>query len=177
MKTITKSYDINKDAVLALKNKFGKIHCQNWDKNTIAIEVEITVEASSQEKAEKYFDKIKIDFSGTSSRVSATTNFDDNMFKNNKGEISVDYMVSMPASIGVEIDHKFGDLILESVEGNSSIEVGYGSLEAKKLMGDENDLEIKFSEGYVGYVKNADLEVKYGEMEIDEALSLSAESK
>lgn len=176
-KTISKSFDINKDAVLALTNKFGKIHCQNWDKNTIDIKVEITVDASSQEKADKYFEKIQIEFSGNSSRVSAVTNFDDNMFKNNKGDISVDYMVSMPSSIGVEIDHKFGDLILENVEGNSSVEIAYGSIKAKNLSGSSNTLEVKFSEGYIGMINNAELELKYGELEIDECKSLSAESK
>lgn len=177
-KTISKSFEVNKDAVLAVTNKFGKIHCQNWDKSTISIEVEITVEASSPEKADKYFSKINIDFEGSSSRVSASTHFDDNLFKNNSNnEISVDYNISMPASIGVEMDHKFGDLILGDVEGNSSIDVAYGSLKARKLSGEENDIELKFSEGYIGYVKNAELELKYGELEIDEVVSLSAESK
>ena len=176
-KTVNKSFDVDKNAVLTLKNKFGKIHCENWDKSSIAVEVTITVEASSQEKANKYFEKIAVDISGSSSQVSVVSNFDDNLFKNNKDEISVDFMISMPATISVEVDHKFGDLILPDVEGNSSIELGYGSVKAKKLGGDENDLEIKFSEGYVGYVKNAQIELQYGELEIDEAASLSVESK
>ena len=176
-KKITKSFDINKDATLAVKNKFGKIHCQNWDKNSIAIEVEITVTASNQDKANKYFDKIDINFDGSSTRVSATTSFDDNLFSKNNNEISIDYMISMPASINLEIDNKFGDIILDEVNGSSSIEVGYGSLKANKLTGDNNDLEIKFSDAFIGYVKNADLELKYSELEIDEVQSLSAECK
>lgn len=177
-KKITKSYDVNKDATLALKNKFGKIHCQNWDKNSISIEVEITVVASSQDKANKYFDKIDIDFSGSSSRVSATTSFDDNLFSNkDNNDISIDYMISMPASINIEIDHKFGDIILGEVNGSSAIEVAYGSLKANKLTNDINELEIKFSDAYIGYVKSADLELKYSELEIDEAGSMSAECK
>lgn len=176
-KKITKSFDINKDATLVVKNKFGKINCQNWDKNSIAIEVEITVTATSQDKANKYFDKITIDLTGSSSRVSATTSFDDNMFSKNDNEISVDYMISMPASINIEIDHKFGDIILDEVNGSSSIEIGYGSLKANKLSNENNDLEIKFSDAYIGYVKNADLELKYSELEIDKSQSLSAECK
>jgi len=176
-KTISKSYDVNKDALLELKNKFGKIHCENWDKNVIAIEVVITVKAASQEKANKYFDKINIAISGSGDRVSVETDFADNLFNNNKVDISVDFLVSMPATINIEIDHKFGDLILANVEGNSSVELGYGTLKAKRLEGEENELEIKFSEGFIGYVKNAELELKYGELAIDEAGSLSAESK
>jgi len=63
-KNIKESFDISKDAKLVLKNKFGKIHCENWDKNSISIEVEITVDASNQEKANKYFEKINVDIKG-----------------------------------------------------------------------------------------------------------------
>src|SRR5437763_1621081 len=72
-KKISKSYDVNKDATLSVKNKFGKVHCENWDKNTISIDVTITVTASNQEKANKYFDKIRIDITGSNSLVTAVT--------------------------------------------------------------------------------------------------------
>jgi hypothetical protein len=176
-KKITKSFDINKDATLVVKSKFGKIHCENWDKNSIAIEVEITVNVANQEKANKYFEKINIDLTGSSSRVTATTSFDDNMFSKNDNEISIDYMISMPASINLEIDHKFGDIILDVVNGSSSIEIGYGSLKANKLNNESNDLEIKFSDASIGFVKNADLELQYSDMEIDKAVSMSVECK
>lgn len=176
-KTISKSFDVNKNAQLVLKNKFGKIQCENWDKNTIGVEVEITVDAASQEKANKYFDKINISVSGSSSEVSVISNFDDDLFKNNKDEISVDFKISMPATVGLDVDHKFGDLILPAVGGNSKVKLGYGTINAKKFSGEENNLDIKFSEGYIGYVKTAQLELQYGELEIDEAGNLSAETK
>lgn len=176
-KKISKSYDVNKDATLAIKNKFGKIHCLNWDKNTISIEVTITVEASSQEKANKYFDRINISFTGNADRVTATTSFDDNLFDKNCDGISIDYLVNMPKTIGIELDHKFGDIILEEVRGLSKIKLGYGSLKANRLAGNRNDLEIKFSDGFIGYVKSAELELKYSELDIDEANDISAESK
>jgi len=176
-KTITKSFEINKDATLALKNKFGKIHCENWDKNTISIEVEITVEAEGQDKANKYFDRIDIDINGAKERVSVTTHFDDKLFKGNDNEISVDFMIKMPASVSLELDHKFGDVILQDVQGNSSIEIGFGSLKAKSFGGTQNDIEMQYSEGYIEYVKNAELELQYSELEINEVSSMSAESK
>ncbi len=176
-KTISKTFDINSDATLALKNKFGTIHCENWDKNTIAIEVEISVEAHSQEKANKYFDRIDVNISGSRDKVSVTTDFDDKLFNKNNDDISVDFMIHMPATVSIEVDHKFGDLILPDIKGSSMIELGYGSMKANRLEGTENELEIKFSEGYVGFIKNSEIELKYGELEIDEAGNLSAESK
>jgi len=176
-KKVSKSYDINADATLKVDNKFGKVLCENWDKNSISIEVEITVSASNQEKANKYFDKIEIDFSGSSSLVSANTKFDDNLFSKNDNEISVDYLISMPTSVSIDINNKFGDIILDVVNGSSIIDLSYGSIKAGKLNGKNSELEIKFSEGYIGYVKEADLELKYSELKIDESGSMSAESK
>ncbi|MCD4698433.1 MAG: hypothetical protein K8S16_19580 [Bacteroidales bacterium] len=175
-KTINKSFDISKDATLMLENKFGKIHCENWDKNSITIEVEITVEASNQEKANKIFNKIDIDFSATSSRVSAVTSTDDHLFNNNNN-ISIDYTISMPAYVNIDFKHKFGDIILDEVNGSCMIDLAYGSIKANKLTSDDNELEISFSEAFIGFIKNTEMELKYSELEIDEAESMSAESK
>jgi hypothetical protein len=160
-----------------VKNKFGKIHCENWDKNSISIEVTITVETSGQEKADKIFDKIDISISGSANRVSATTNYDDNVFGKNNSEISVDYLIYMPASIGIELDNKFGDIILDEIKGSSQIDLSYGSIKANKLAGKNNEIEIKFSEGYIGYIESGDLELQYSELEIDEANDMVVESK
>jgi len=176
-KTISKSFDINSDATLKIKNKFGKIHCMNWDENRIKIEVEISVEASSQEKADKYFKKIEIKFDGSPSLVSAETHMEDNIFKNNSGEMSIDYIIHMPESISIDLNNKFGDILLESVKGKSMINVAYGSINAKKLLADNNEIKMSFSEGFIGYIKDAELKIKYSELDLDEAISLSVESK
>ncbi len=176
-KKISKSFDVDKDATLELKNKFGKIHCTNWDQNTIGIEVEISIEASSQEKANKYFDRIEVEINGSRSKVSVITKFDDNVFSNNHNEFSIDFMISMPESVNLEVSHKFGDLIVENVKGNSTIDLGYGNMDIRNLSGTSNTLDIQFSDGKIGYIKNADLELKYSDFNIDEAGSLNAESK
>ena len=175
-KKISKSFDVNKDATLVVNNKFGKIHCENWDKNSISIEVTITVDASNEEKANKYFNKVDISISGGGDKVTAKTSFDDNAFKGNN-EISVDYMVNMPKSINIELVNKFGDIIIDEVHGQAIIDLSYGSIKANKLTGENNEIEIKFSEGFIGYIKNGELELKYSELEIDEAGDLNAESK
>jgi len=177
-KKFSKSFDVNKDASLVLHNKFGKIQCTNWDKNVISIEVEIEVEAPNQEKANKYFDKIEVEISGSASKVSAITHFDDNLFKNNNdNNISIDFYVSMPSSVNLEVDHKFGDLIIGTVTGNTNIELGYGDMDVQRLEGQNNVLNIKFSDGKIGYVANAELELKYSDFNVDEAGSMNAESK
>ncbi len=176
-KKVSKSFDVNKDATLTVKNKFGKVHCENWDKNSISIEVTITVQASNQEKANKYFDKIKIDITGTNSLVTAITSMEDNLFDKGNNELSIDYMIQMPATVNVELNNKFGDIIVSEIGGTSKINLGYGTIDIKKLSGSTNVLEIEFSDGYIGYIKSANLDLKYSELKVDEIADMNAESK
>ena len=176
-KKVSKSFDVNKDATLTVKNKFGKVHCENWDKNSISIEVTITVQASNQEKANKYFDKIKIDITGTNSLVTAITSMEDNLFDKGNNELSIDYMIQMPATVNVELNNKFGDIIVSEIGGTSKINLGYGTIDIKKLSGSTNALNIEFSDGYIGYIKSANLDLKYSELKVDEIADMNAESK
>jgi hypothetical protein len=176
-KKISKSFDVSKDATLSVKNKFGKIHCENWEKNSISVDVTITVHASSQEKANKYLEKIKVDISGTSSLVTAVTSMEDNIFNKGSNELSIDYKISMPKTINAELTNKFGDIIVAEIGGNSKIDLGYGNFDIKRLSGSTNDLNIQFSDGYIGYIKSANLDLKYSELNVDEIVDMIAESK
>jgi hypothetical protein len=176
-KKISKTFEVNKDATLSVKNKFGKIHCENWEKNSISIEVTITVHASSQEKANKYLEKIKVDITGTSSLVSAVTTMEDNIFDKGNNELSIDYMIYMPKTINAELTNKFGDIIVAEIAGTSKIDLGYGSYDIKRLSGSTNNLNIQFSDGYIGYIKSANLDLKYSELKADEIVDMTAESK
>lgn len=175
-KEINKSFDVDKNATLIVKNKFGLVHCENWDKSSISIKVTITVDASSQEKAEKYFDKIDITLTGNRSEVKAITEFGNNAFKNNSN-ISVDYLIYMPASASVDITNKFGEVILNEVQGTSDIYVAYGSLRAKRLLGESNKLKMSFSEDcFIGYLNSGDIVLKYSDLEVSEVKNVSLET-
>jgi hypothetical protein len=175
-KKINRSFEVDKDATLVLKNKYGKINCTNWDKNSIAVEVVITVEAAGEKKANEILDKIDVAVSGNRSKVSAITTFADNLSSNNN-KIQVDFLVSMPSWVNLEIDHRFGDLIIEEVSGNSLITLAYGNFRIQKLTGSEQLLAIKYSNGNIGYITNTRLDLKYSGFNLDEANSMTATSK
>ena len=40
-KVIHKEYNVKPDARLIIDNKFGQVHCNNWDKNTISIDIRV----------------------------------------------------------------------------------------------------------------------------------------
>ena len=175
-KEISKSFDIDKNANLIVKNKFGLVHCANWDKSSISIKVTITVDASDQKKANSYFDKIDISLTGNRAEVKAVTEFGNNAFGNNNN-ISVDYLIYLPASVNVDIKNKFGEVIVDEVGGTADIYVAYGSLRAKRLLNEDNKLKMSFSEGcFIGYLNSADVELKYSDLEVSEVKNISLET-
>jgi hypothetical protein len=175
-KKMNRSFEVDKNATLVLKNKFGKINCTNWDKNSIAIEVIITVEASGEKKATEILNKIDVSISGDRREVSAITSFEENLSSGNN-KIQVDFLITMPTWVNLEVDHRFGDLVIEEASGNSLIVLGYGNFRIQKLTGKEHVLDIKYSNGNVGYLTDAKLDLRYSGFDLDEAHSMTITSK
>lgn len=176
-KTITKEFTVNPDAQLTINNRFGKVHCTNWEKNVVAIEVRITVTAGSEEGAEKQFKRITIDLNGTPSNVTASTRISENPGGMGKGEFSIDYQVQFPVTMNADITNKFGDIYLNEIAGKFKVNLGYGNLEANKLNNSDNLLDIKFSKARVNWMKGAVVILKYSDLELDYAGSLRLDSK
>ena len=42
-KTISKKFNVNSNATVYIKNKYGNVNVTTWDKNTVEIDVKITV--------------------------------------------------------------------------------------------------------------------------------------
>jgi hypothetical protein len=173
---IKREFTINPDAQLTINNRFGKVHCSNWEKNSVSIDVTITVTAADQQEADKKFKRIAIDFTDSPSSVTAITNLDE--IKNSgKGRFSIDFMINMPVTVNLDVTNKFGDIFINELQGKARINLGYGNLEAKKLGNSDNLLDVKFSKASVNWIKGAVLSLKYSEMNLDYAGSLRLDSK
>lgn len=166
-------YTVQKGATLNLSNKFGDIHCQVWAENSVDITVTITVEAASQEKADKVMDKISVTLTGSALLVQGKTE----VGSINDGNFSIDYDVMMPGWMNIDLNNSFGEIYLAEVEGSTKINLEYGSLKADALKGLSSDLTVKFSEADVEYFKDGEVSVEYGGFESEEAGNLKLFSR
>jgi hypothetical protein len=174
-RVIKKEFAVNPDAQLTINNRFGKVQCTNWDKNSVTIEVTITVAAADKEDAERMFNRFSVDFTDSPSAVSAITNIQES--RSGKRQFSIDYVVNMPVTISLDLTNKFGDIYINEIQGKCKINLGYGNLEARKLGNSDNLLDIKFSKARVNWIKGAVVNLKYSEMNLDYAGSLRLDSK
>ncbi len=168
-KTYREKYSVDKGAVLFLQNKFGDIHCQLWDESSVSIEVTVKVDATSQERANKVFEKISVQLSGTPLKVSGVTS----VGNISNGEFSIDYSVMMPRWMQMDLDQKFGNIYFDECDGTAKINLEYGSME-----GSENlDIYSRFSEVNAGKSGSVKLDSQYDEIDIEQTAQIISISR
>ncbi len=190
-------YKVDKNTIMKLNNRYGNMHVENWDKNMVDIKVVITVNTSSKSKADKTFDKIKIEFAKDGNTISAITHLKESI-RNTK--FSIDYTVKMPKDINIDLSNKYGNLFLNEVSGHANISVQYGSFTINKMTrGNEKPLnfvsiaysnsvcdiedanwlklESRYSKVSVGKSVAVMVGSKYSSVKIKKAKSIVAESK
>jgi hypothetical protein len=172
-KTYDGKYDVDKGANLVIKNKFGDIKCVNWDESSVSIVVTVKVDASSQEKANKVFDKITVELQGNRTKVEGTTEVENI----NNAEFSVNYDIRLPRWINIDLYNQFGDIYVDEIDGTTKIKLEYGVMEAIAFNGLQTDLTVKFSDGEAGYIKDGNLNIEYSEWESTGAENLRVYSR
>lgn len=172
-KTVEGNYDVDKGAVLVIQNKFGDVQCQVWDRNTVSITVTVTVDAGSQEKANKVFDKISVKLNGTRSKVEGITT----VGSISNAEFSIDYDIRMPEWINLDLNNKFGDIILTENSGVARIDLEYGSMKANSFSGSNNQFTIKFSDVNAGFVQSGKVSIEYGKWKSEGVVDLTVHSR
>jgi hypothetical protein len=175
-RTVKREYNVNPDAQLVVDNRFGKIHCNNWDKNVISLEVTITVDASDEASASKIMDRVTFTLSGTADRVEARTMISEGGMKKNSN-MTIDYTINMPASVNIDLTNRFGDIFVNEVNGKSRLVLSYGNIDVNKLSSDDNMVDIKFGNGNIKSINRAVVILKYSELEVGYAGNMRLDSK
>jgi hypothetical protein len=172
-KTYQEKYEVDKGASLVINNKFGDVKCQAWEENSVSINVTVSVDASSQEKANKVFDKITVELNGTRTRIEGRTT----VGSINNADFSIDYDIRMPRWINIDLNNQFGDIYVDETDGLVKINLEYGAMEANAFNGSSTDITIKFSDGEAGFIKTGDLNVEYSEWKSKGAENLKVISR
>ena len=72
-KNFDKTFTVDKNEVVFLANKYGKIEVKTGGTNQVVVNVRVRINANSQEEAQKIFDRINIAFSNGPDYVKTET--------------------------------------------------------------------------------------------------------
>lgn len=163
---------------LNLINKFGEIKIINGNGSQITVDVVVTVEASSDSKAEDLLNDIEVNFSKTGGTAKAETTIENNFRINSK--FSINYTVNIPSDKNLIIDNKYGNTIMDELNAKGSFNINYGNLTAVRLNG-PGPGDISISLGYgkadIESISDATIDIKYSKMNVSEAGKLKIESR
>jgi len=148
-KTIKKDFDVNADALLNIKNKYGNIDVISWNQNRIEIEVTITVSGNNESKVIERLSKINVNFENSRSAVSAKTSIE-NKSKNwynsgNKMNYEINYKVKVPVTNSVDLNNDYGTISLNEIKGKAEINCDYGKILIGNLYHHDNSINIDYT--------------------------------
>lgn len=199
-KKVEREFPISPSGLVEISNSYGVIDIQTWEQNVVKIEVLVNVEAGNQLDAQKFFDRVEINFSTSANNVQATTEIEPPkswitwLFGGDEAEsFNIQYSVHLPASVRLELVNKYGDIYVAAMHNHMEIDLRYGSLRLDRTTGDV-DLILANGKGSIGSARNVDADVaysslrlgsvtqldilsRYSRIEIDNAGSIDSETK
>ena len=169
-KSYSKSYATNADATAEINNKFGSITVVLTNENKISIDVNVKVTGSSESRVEKKLNSIDVDFSNSSSIVSAKTTFDSDGDSNSYESINIEinYLVKIPKNGNIDLSNKYGSIKVDELNGTSKIEIKYGSFTLGQFRNKSNVFEMGYStNSSIDFIDTLTLDIKYSKLKID----------
>lgn len=181
---VKKDFNVTANSHLVLENRYGSINIKDWEKNSVSIEVVITVENSRKETAERYLEYITVDFSEVGDVIKASTNIDEKFGRsgtrtiviNNENKLSIDYTVSLPKDLKISISQRYGDVFINELSGEVAVDIRYGNLTANKLTRGNLkplvNISLSYSKGTISEANWLNLDLKYSEIKVDQSQAL-----
>ncbi len=185
-KKITKQYNVSPNALLRVSNSYGNVDVTTWNQNRIEIEVIIKTNGNDEEKVIEKLREIDVEFNSSSSLVSAKTHVErqdrswwSEIFGSSSNvSMEINYTIKAPVKNSVDLSNDYGNIRLDRLEGNASINCDYGRIIIGDLMGENNSLNFDYTRNStINYMKRGKINADYSEYTIDEAgtLEISAD--
>lgn len=135
---VTKEFKISPGAKVEVNNKYGKIVINVWNKQECKADIEIVGYGKSDDQAKKMAELVEIQESTPGGHVRLETKYrpsGNSWLRNEKRDsreyVNVNYVISVPASLGVlMLRNNFGDILARELPFRvSDIGVNYGFLD------------------------------------------------
>jgi hypothetical protein len=185
-KEFHKEFNAGANTTLDISNRYGDVVIQSWDKDQVVIDVKVTVEMPSREKAEKLISYIDVQFLESPDRISAKTVIDDNFnfsgWGSSSKKFSIDYTIKMPVGIALTLANKYGDTDIDELHGLMNLYIKYGNLTAGKLTRGNvkplSKLILAYGKGSINEAGWLDINVRYcGNLDIKRSQALLLDSR
>ncbi|MDR0429702.1 MAG: hypothetical protein LBH58_04405 [Tannerellaceae bacterium] len=177
-KEINQSFPISTDGKLVVDNRYGNVTVTHWSKNEVSIRVVIESKARSESEAQRGLDRVNVQIQKSGNTVYAKTSLIDQSGNSGNHRININYYISIPFKLAVNISQKYGSINLpEKNEGKCELEVKYGNIIAGSFT-----LPLKIDAGYsninLNEVQDLRMDLSYcGNVDVNNGGNLNIDSK
>ncbi|WP_411031217.1 hypothetical protein [Spongiimicrobium sp. 3-5] len=140
-KKIEKSYAMTNAGELHLDNKYGNVIINGWNKNNIAITVDVKVSHRKKDNARELLNRISAEFKVVDDFIGVTSVIAErgtgffaryfnkaNPFDFDKTNVQINYTIYLPVNAEIDIKNKFGDVIMGDWTGKLKARVTHGDM-------------------------------------------------
>lgn len=140
-KKIERTYAMTHAGEFHLDNRYGNVAINGWEKNSIAITIDIKVSHKKKENAEDLLERINPEFKVVGDFVGITTEIAEkgtsffsryfnkaNPFDFDKTNIRINYTVYLPVNAEIDVTNKFGDVIVADWTGKLKAKIEHGDM-------------------------------------------------
>ncbi|MDB5210602.1 MAG: hypothetical protein JWQ30_1429 [Sediminibacterium sp.] len=184
-KSYTKTYALGSSDKVLLDNTFGEMKITTWNKNEIKVDVNITVKANSDDRAQKIMDMITIEDGKSGSEVFFKThmkgdhnnridsddddgnrNHNKNHNNNDNSSTKINYTVYLPANATLNATNQFGPLDIGDYDGVVTLDCRFGTLTTGKLS-QPKKITIQFGKATIESMNNGKLSVQFSRAQVN----------
>ena len=186
-KEINKDFKVNPNTMLELSNKYGNVDIVNRKDPGLTIHVVVKVNTHDRERAESMLKMVEINIVQEGEVIKATTEISEEFgrmfrgFNTGDGGLEINYTVSMPPTVPVNLSNKYGNVFIDELVSTSTIDVKYGKLTANHILHDSKEpltkVFLSYSNGTITDAKWIELDIKYSKLGITDSKALAVSSK
>jgi hypothetical protein len=178
-RTLQKSFEAREGMSLDITNKYGKVHLSPSKNDSVYIRIELNASASNKQKLRKLVDGVSFNLAASNHYIIAETKFSSgpanliesirtltNNLISSGSRLVVDYYVAAPEFMVINLDNRYGDIYIESTDADLNISASNGVIKGEDLWGN-NKFDLNFCNISIGSVKQAQVKISYGELNIE----------
>jgi hypothetical protein len=180
-KVINREFPIQTDGRVEIANKYGNVDIAIGPPGKVRMKITMSVTSGNDKKAQETLDRINVSFEEGYNRVSATTVIESQSkwnwwFSTGRVQMDIHYMVHLPADIYLDLVNRYGDIYVETTNRDLEIDMSYGDIRLGDING-RLKLDMAYSEGTLSQIRDAELELAYSEIEMEDAGNIRMDIK
>lgn len=166
-----KTYDLRSGGEVVLSNTNGFVTVETWGKNTVRLEAVKKVKARSRRDAQAFMQRVKIRVERNRNRLVIETQYPKRrgdrgfmswMFGKHKPQVTVEYNLTVPEQVDLDLETVNGRVSVWDVEGQIELHTTNGGIEVEDVAGSVSASTVNGSVevGVVDFDRNGEIRVK-----------------